>query len=405
LADGVRFVLPRRRLGKIQYLGLIPLFFGLFFSGFAIFWMVGATGTFKGNSGPMDLLFALFGLPFLLGGLLPIGLGLAVMVGHSEVVLAGGRLRVIEKVGLWRVWSWSRPTESLQRLEVIWGGAEVNGRPVRHGPLVDLASIKAQFKDTSVKPLLMTMGYPRVALVSLANEIAKRWNQLHPDQLLGEGAAGVEVVEIEGTLARIASAVGDGDDAAAVVGATRGAAELPDQPADSKVTLEENGQGLTMTIPPAGIRKGSHGFFSFSLIWLGFMTVFTSMWVFAEISGNSKKVPWFVFLFIAGFWGIGFAMLTSAINMGKRHAIIDMVDDILLITRKNLFGVKQHEWRRGDIDTIRCGASGMEVNDVPVIELQIRPKEGKKVGLFSGRSTEELKWMAAVLRVAMDVPE
>ena len=120
---------------------------------------------------------------------------------------------------------------------------------------------------------------------------------------------------------------------------------------------------------------------------------------------RQHKTEWFVYLIIVGFWGIGIAMLVAAINMGKRHAVIDMIHDTLLITRKNLFGVKQHEWRRSDIESIRCGASGMEVNNEPVIELQIHPKEGKKVGLFSGRDVAELKWMAAVMRVAMDLPE
>lgn len=395
LADGVRLVLPQRRLGKIRHFGLIPLVFGCFFVGFAIFWMIGASGAFHNNSGPGDLLFALFGLPFVLGGLLPVGIGLAVMMGHCEVVLTSNRLCAIEKVGLLPVWSWSRPHQSLRKLEVVWGKSEINGKPVRQGPLAEIAAIKAYFKDASVKPLVMAMGYPRQALVCLANEIAKRWDQLHPDQLLGEGAGGIEVVEIEGTLDRIAHSI-DGGDESATLGDIPA---LPQQPTDSQVVLEESGAGLTMTIPPAGIRKGSQGLFSFSLIWLGFMTVFTSAWVFA---GN--QVEWFVYLFIAGFWAIGFAMLTAAINMGKRHAVIDMIHDTLLITRKNIFGVKQNEWRRDEIKSIRCGASGMEVNNEPVIELQIHPKEGKKVGLFSGRDDAELKWMAAVIRVAMDLP-
>ena len=67
-----------------------------------------------------------FGVPFLLGGLLPIGIGLAVMMGHTEVVLTNGRLRTIEKVNLLPVWSWSRPVESLKRLEVVWGNAKIN---------------------------------------------------------------------------------------------------------------------------------------------------------------------------------------------------------------------------------------------------------------------------------------
>jgi hypothetical protein len=45
----------------------------------------------------------------------------------------------------------------------------------------------------------------------------------------------------------------------------------------------------------------------------------------------------------------------------------------------------------------------MAVNDVPIIELQIHPVTGKKVGLFAGRDAGELRWMATELRHAMVV--
>jgi hypothetical protein len=49
------------------------------------------------------------------------------------------------------------------------------------------------------------------------------------------------------------------------------------------------------------------------------------------------------------------------------------------------------------------GRSGMEVNDKPVMELQIVCKDGKKVGFLSQRNEGELLWIAAVLRQALDV--
>ena len=42
-----------------------------------------------------------------------------------------------------------------------------------------------------------------------------------------------------------------------------------------------------------------------------------------------------------------------------------------------------------------------EINDVPVIELQIFLDGGTKVGLLSGRGTRELEWMATELRRAL----
>ena len=56
------------------------------------------------------------------------------------------------------------------------------------------------------------------------------------------------------------------------------------------------------------------------------------------------------------------------------------------------------------LSAIRADASGMEVNDVPVIELQVHPAAGRKAGFFAGRDSEELRWMATELRRALNVP-
>ncbi|MCX7826807.1 MAG: hypothetical protein N2689_14800, partial [Verrucomicrobiae bacterium] len=48
-----------------------------------------------------------------------------------------------------------------------------------------------------------------------------------------------------------------------------------------------------------------------------------------------------------------------------------------------------------------AGPSGMEINRVPVLELQIQRKDGRKTGFLAGRSDAELQWLAAVLRYAL----
>ena len=46
----------------------------------------------------------------------------------------------------------------------------------------------------------------------------------------------------------------------------------------------------------------------------------------------------------------------------------------------------------------------MEVNDLPILELQVHPAVGNKVGCFAGRDAQELLWMATELRRALKVP-
>ncbi len=132
------------------------------------------------------------------------------------------------------------------------------------------------------------------------------------------------------------------------------------------------------------------------------MVVFTGMWV---ISGRNDASDLLVVIpFFLLFWAIGIGVLVTAINAGRRRAILDVVGDTLLITRKNIFKTWQQEVRRDNIQSIRRDKSGVEVNDVPILNLQVRLHEGKKISMFSQLTNEELSWLAAVLHEALDVP-
>jgi hypothetical protein len=97
-------------------------------------------------------------------------------------------------------------------------------------------------------------------------------------------------------------------------------------------------------------------------------------------------------------------MLAGAINMGRRRAILLVENDRLKLAQVGLFGARKWDWQRESIAAIRADDSGMEVNNVPVIELQIHPVGGKKTGFFAGRDVQELRWMATELRTALKVP-
>ncbi len=167
--------------------------------------------------------------------------------------------------------------------------------------------------------------------------------------------------------------------------------------------VEEHATGVRLTVPPAGLWRGSKGLFFFALFWCAFMAVFTGITVFAQSKGT-EKVPVVFWIFIPAFWLIGLGMLAGAVNMGRRTANLVAESGRLRAETRNLFGVRQREWDCAEIAAIRADASGMEVNGRPVIELQIHPRIGKKVGLLAGRDTNELRWMATRLRSALGVP-
>jgi len=65
-----------------------------------------------------------------------------------------------------------------------------------------------------------------------------------------------------------------------------------------------------------------------------------------------------------------------------------------------LFGTRSWAWSCNQLSSIHAGPSGKEVNNRPVLELQVQPCDGKKAGFFGGRDEEELRWLATQLRLA-----
>lgn len=85
--------------GRLAVSALPMSFFGLFFFGFAVFWMVGAWQTMDGSESGFFVLFPLFGLPFLLVGLGIVLAPLWVYMHAHKTVYAITSQRLIIKKG------------------------------------------------------------------------------------------------------------------------------------------------------------------------------------------------------------------------------------------------------------------------------------------------------------------
>lgn len=179
---------------------------------------------------------------------------------------------------------------------------------------------------------------------------------------------------------------------------------MVEQPPDSRVQLEEHAGGICLMVPPAGVGRGSKGLFFFGLVWCLAMVLFTAMAVYVIPNQNTQGPTALLWVFLLVFWLIGIGLLLGALNMGKRSAVLTADRDRLTVEVRGLFGAKQREWRRDELEAIRADASGMVVNNRPVVELQIHPRAGRKVGLLAGRNEDELRWMAGRLRSALRLP-
>jgi hypothetical protein len=373
-----RFRLPRRRPGPIGCVGVFLVGCTLVISGFAGFWMVGASHAIfgQGQFSLSGLLFTALGLPFLFLGLVPAAFGLAIMFGSSEVVLTDRWVRSVDCIGPLRWPHRRRPIESVRRFQVV-GQSDARGSATRGMSM--LLAVRARGR-----PCLIAWGYPHNLLLSLGNELASYCEAVRTGGVFPFEAPPISVVSVEI------------DDEGEVI--SRSLSEpAPTKPPRSRCTVERSRGELRITIPPAGLRKGSKGLFSFAIIWLLLTGMIGAVALIASGTARGLAGAMVPLAFTLLFVGIGLAMLLGAINMGRRRAIIDVISDTLLISRQSIFGIRQREWRRDELQAIRVGPSGMKADDVPILNLQIMEKSGEQFGMLSQLEEEELDWIAAEL--------
>lgn len=429
IARGTRFTLPRRDLKAGRLIGLAAAGMGLFITGFMVLWMYGpiSSGIGGWQSGGLgqngfNLLSIGFGLLGLFGLIPGLGLligGLALASGRSRTIIEFDDMRIcsIERVGPLR-WTFRRTIDDIERVNVVdtVSGAHPNDdddpdnagyddgetvavdatHPMRrrrvgrhHGKRSPFGAILVHARRAK-RPLVLAAGYPNDLVEQLALDLHERLGRDIPMTL---PAAARSESEIASSSAR---------DPDALVSLEPAGKPPRPQPTDSDAKVERRPGELTIEIPPAGLRRGSKGLFFFAIVWNAFITIFSAIWipVWFSQSWPDKLVGLFVLPFIA----IGIAMAVAVVNMGKRRTIIDVIGGALLISRKSIFGVKQYQHDRSEIESIDVGPSGMSVNDVPIRELQINLKAGGHTGILSERRDSELKWIASELRAALDVP-
>lgn len=373
MPNGARYVLPGRPVGWLRYIGLFPLIFGACLGGFAISWMLMAV---RGASGIGGILFMLFGGPLACAGLAMMVIGVLVIAGHTEIELRDTKLHVVERFGLFH-WSRRRAMNAIKRI-------------VLKAPPPNQAQVPSWIANLGViavecagaKPLMVGFGYPPDWLEALAADLARRCNVATPERLLAPQKLAVAVERQP--LGQLAEPT---------------VAERAEQPAGSRVVVEQTDDALTLTIPSEGLRRGSRGLLLGGIAWLVICIGMMAVPVVAE-----GRMPLPVFFSLGFFVLVGVAMLLGAVNMGRRRAVIAVAAGHLIITQSSLFGIKTREWPREQLAAVRAGPSGMAINDVPVIELQVLPRDGRKFGLLSGRDTAELEWLATVLRRALNLP-
>lgn len=382
-ARSTRYLLPHRDTGPLKVMAVFMIGFGMLFGGFAVVWMFAALGiTQKDGIQLSGVLFALFGLPFLAVGLGIIGLGMFALCGRSEIEVRSRELIVRERGGpFW--WTRRIPSKDIKRLMLVTDAVRINGKAVQSGAMADAATLGADVGSTS--PRLVVLGYPRVWMEPFAA-------RLNADLALQSGHALPPPVTqpVLHTAVNLDGMSGD----------------RSDPPAGTTIRVTEQAGGIVVVVPPQGARR-TRGLFFFAIIWLVFVSIFALAFAFAPENpkrrrSNSKVAP----VAITCLFGvIGLGLLTTAVNQMRRKASIRASRDELIIVQQSIFGTQTFKRTNSEVGAIRVGSSGMEINNVPVLELQIHSTNGKKHGFFTHLTNEELHWLATHLRGATGVGE
>jgi len=374
--DVVRYRLPRRQVGPWRWLGLAPLLFGLGFAGFALQWMLLAG---DGAGGWLSWLFVAFGLPFLVAGLMAVGLGLLIIDSRSEIELSRGRLRAIDTNG-WLRWPRKRAVDRVRRFIVCGPGKNGESAP---GALADLAAIRVE-GDEPKQSMLMAVAYPRASLRWLADDLARRCHceSVQRSGLESQASAPIAVIEKDDP---------PGDPI------------IPDrlsQPVESDAVVVERPDGMEVTVPAPGLR-GEKGLFIFGLIWTGFVLLILVPLTLQAVN-QPRKNDWGGVAFLGGiFLPIGLGLIVGGLHQARRSTVLTITADRLRLLQTGLFGRKEQAWLRREIADLRVDAYMSNDDGKPSNELQIHTLDGKHHGCLRNRSDDELAWLATRLRQAM----
>ncbi|MFK7765986.1 MAG: hypothetical protein AB8B55_02005 [Mariniblastus sp.] len=416
--DGAVYRLPSRDTSKFKTVGLFLIAAGLFGCMFMLSWISfpvvqGIGMLLQGNLvGLMLILFGSFGLFGLLQTSRMLAAGIAILKNDlsCEIELKGNRLFCTERFA-WASFKRKTLISNISRLEIVsLPTSKENGQPdfmsdFKTG-FENLALIHAIGKEPEVKENSLSgifgkssnsfrfaLGYEDSFLRPLAEDLALRLNKLYEPTYDSNG--------IKGPVSKLVT--------------TSVASETPptprEQPTHSKIEIVREGKSVAYSVPPAGI-KGTHGLYWFSIVWLTFTgvvsIVFFSLGIFGDEGLLEKGGIWAVLgllAFMMIFVGVGIGMFVGSLNMAKRTVMLGVNKGMLFIERKSIFRTNWIEFERNKIAAIQIGPSGMAVNDVPVLELQIIDTDGNKQGLLSQLDETEISWLANELSEGLGLPK
>ena len=373
-AQGVTFWLPKRKHKAIKIIGLVLLFFSSIPMIFAYNFCIDPFQEYLETGEIFMLIFSIFGLIplFITVGMVLLGLLLIFFGIQARLRITHEKVEAREYLGFFRK-TWSYPRADIQSI-AKQHGTQLN-RVTNTKSKMDFVVISLSIKDNP-RGGMLAPGYPAAVIDPLL-------------QRLGEELSIPVEAELENPPAAEHDDAQNSDDSVSTE-------PIPDQPEGSLIEYEDRPEGLAVRIPPVGIRRGSKGMFTFSIIW-NLLTFFIVGFLIYEavVKGDDEALVAVAVMSI--FMLVGVGTMLASINMGKRNADILVLPNEVVIKRRNIFGEKILQHNLDQVTGFHVGPSGMEVNNVKVMELKIDLSGSKAVGMLSQLTDPELQWLAALL--------
>lgn len=371
LDGGVRLVLPQRSLGTVRSLGRWLMFGALAVLAIPLASVWPFVAPLFANQGGVPGVFAaavmlFFLVPSVLFAKLLFFIGLSLAYGHAEIAIYDGKLWAIEHCGGWRR-RWSRPLNEVTRLAVAGGIGGQNSPKL----LGDVAAIRAGNHAASI---WLVPGYSRTLCEALVEVVRERIAAAGAPSVVVTGPEPLVSLQPPKQIPPV---------------------ERPVQPQGSKVVLESLPNGVTLDVPALGLRGGSMALVVVGGFWSGCC----SLLAVAGVAQNGiPSLPGFVAFMLVD--AIGVALIVLGVLNSRRRAGLAVVDGELMVLQTGIRRLERR-WAPGEVKSVAVGPSNVEVNDQPVLELQIVDAAGRKCGLLGGRNVPELEWIATVLRGAL----
>jgi len=332
------------------------------------------------NGGNLRMAFGGMLLFFGITGLLAF---LAMVIRRDAVEIAPEGLRFVQRMGL-NVVRKQWPRQNIRRIVM-----EHYTTPPDSNLAEPLGVIEINGEGSSSHQF--GAGYPVSMLLPLAEEMAERMN--------------VPVEETEVTAAGPAPKSSLPRESESTEGDLR---DEEKQPAASRAIVEENATGFSITLPPAGYRQNRR-----ARNWLPFLLA-ALVFVLLNIVATARLavIPKASVeqITVAVFWlaaSIIVAALLAArvLHLAQQRTVITVQNGVHTVARSSpVARQKQQEWSRSDIAAIRLDYASRQMQTEKGRAVCLFTNDGRRINLITGDDEDEMRWLATMLRQALNVP-